>query len=415
MPAGALLLKISGQDVRDSLDLMFQQADDELLLELELPDGQRLELDIEKDPDEPLGLLPEPDKIRRCTNACTFCFVKGNPTGGGKLRAGLYIKDDDYRLSFMYGHYVTLTNLRPDDWDRIFDQRLSPLYVSVHATDPEVRRFMLKNPRSALINEHLDRLADGGISVHAQIVLCPGLNDGPVLARTASNLYDRGDKLLSLSVVPVGLTSFNQERGGGELTAGQCLDALDVIEGVRKRALGERGRGWCYAADEMFLRAELAPPDPSYYDGSDLEANGVGSIAALLDRVNRQAGSLPRRDGQRIAVITGKSMHTAGPRLTRLLGDATGAEFRFVGMANSIFGPTVTTAGLLGAEDHMAGMEEAGDWDMALFSQQALNGQGRFIDDVPLEEVRGRFPGRRVEPSTDFIDILAGDVLADAA
>ena len=154
IPPGAALISINGRDLRDALDLRFYEADAEVVLDVRLPDGQSVAYEIEKHPDETLGLIPEVDKVRRCTNACPFCFVKGNPKAS-RLRQPLYVKDDDYRLSFMFGHYVTLTNLRDDDWERIFEQRLSPLYVSVHATDPEARLRMLVNPRAAMIGEQL--------------------------------------------------------------------------------------------------------------------------------------------------------------------------------------------------------------------------------------------------------------------
>ena len=218
IPPGATLLSINGRDLRDSLDLRFYEADAEVVLHVRLPDGQSVAYEIEKHPDDTLGLIPEVDKVRRCTNACPFCFVKGNPKAN-RLRQPLYVKDDDYRLSFMFGHYVTLTNLRDADWERIFEQRLSPLYVSVHATDPEARLRMLVNPRASMIGDHLDRLAAGSIQVHAQVVLCPGINDAEVLSRTITDLYSRGDHVLSLSIVPVGLTDFNSDRGVRALTS----------------------------------------------------------------------------------------------------------------------------------------------------------------------------------------------------
>ena len=289
---GTALLRINGAELADAVDLLFHQADERVELETEGPDGTHTVYEIEKPADASLGLVPEPDKIRRCTNACPFCFVKGNP-GGRKLRSSLYIKDDDYRLSFLYGHYVTLTNLREDDWARIFAQRLSPLYVSVHATDPEVRLAMLKNPRSARIAEDLDRLQAGGIDFHAQLVLCPGVNDGTVLDRTMRELYERGDGVLSLSVVPVGLTDHNADRGVRPLTVEECRRALGQVEAVRGRALEERGCGWCYAADELFLQAGVELPGTEYFDDRQLISNGVGAISLLRERVRRDLARLP--------------------------------------------------------------------------------------------------------------------------
>jgi putative radical SAM enzyme (TIGR03279 family) len=405
LPIGLALLSINGHPLRDGLDLLYYQADEALLIDTETADGEPLLLDIEKEPDEPLGIVPEPDKVRRCTNACPFCFVKGNPKVE-KLRAGLYVKDDDYRLSFLHGHYITLTNLRPDDWDRIFDQRLSPLYVSVHATDPEARLAMLKNPRSAAISEDLDRLGEGGIAVHAQVVLCPEINDGPVLERTMSDLYGRGDSIRSLSIVPVGLTSFNSGRGVHALTADDCRRALASIDRVRAQSLEERGLGWCYAADELFLQAGLEPPGPEYFDQQDLESNGVGAISLLTHQVRSGLGGLPTLTGVRVVAVTGASM---GPTLARLTGEivaSSGVTLATTVASNTLYGDMVTTAGLLSGDDHARALVPFADFDVALLSAQALNDRDTFLDDMSLSDLRTRYPGLRIEPSRDLVDVL---------
>ncbi|WP_423929654.1 DUF512 domain-containing protein [Candidatus Palauibacter sp.] len=407
LPAGLAVLEINGRPIRDSLDLLFHQAEPSLQVLAERPSGERLLLEIEKPTDEPLGIIPEPDKIRRCTNACPFCFVKGNPRKD-KLRAPLYVKDDDYRLSFMHGHYITLTNLRSEDWDRIFEQRLSPLYVSVHATEPEIRLAMLKNPRSANINQDLDRLADGGILVHAQVVLCPDLNDGDHLTRTIENLYDRREAIRSLSIVPVGLTAWNAAPGGRTLEPAECRAALAAADAIRERALAERGQGWCYAADELYLQAGLAPPGTAYFDDQDLESNGVGAISSLTDRVAGRLEDLGPLDGCRVVAVTGASM---GPTLAGLadrIARRTGADVSAVAVENTLYGPMVTTAGLLPGADHAKALREGGGFDVALFSGQALNDDDLFLDDMSLSELRAEFPGRRVEPSHDFVDVLSG-------
>jgi len=406
LPAGLAVLEINGKPIRDSLDLLFHQAEPALRVLAERQTGERLLFEIEKPADEPLGIVPEPDKIRRCTNACPFCFVKGNPKLD-KLRAPLYVKDDDYRLSFLHGHYITLTNLRPDDWDRIFEQRLSPLYVSVHSTDPAVRLRMLKNPRSANIGQDLDRLAEGRIVVHAQIVLCPEVNDGRHLTRTIEDLYRRGEGIRSLSIVPVGLTSWNAALGGRTLEPAECRAALDAVDAIRERALPERGQGWCYAADELYLQAGLEPPGAGYFDDHELESNGVGAISTLTDRVTGQLEALGPLEGCRVVAVTGTSM---GPTMTRLadrVARRTGAEVSTLAVENTLYGPMVTTAGLLPGADHRNALLDAGDFDVALFSAQALNDGDIFLDDVSLSELRAGFPGRRVEPPHDLVDVLS--------
>jgi putative radical SAM enzyme (TIGR03279 family) len=403
---GSCLLTINDHALRDALDLMFYEADPKLIVEGTEPDGTPVIYDIEKDPNLVLGVVPEPDKVRRCTNACPFCFVKGNPKTE-KLRANLYIKDDDYRLSFMFGHYVTLTNLREDDWERIFEQRLTPLYVSVHATDPEARLRMLVNPRSAHINEDLDRLAAGDIWVHAQVVLCPEVNDGAMLRRTIDDLYARGSGVRSLSIVPVGLTEFNAGRGIRGLTPAECRAALAMIDEAREAARAERGTAWCYAADELFLQADVAVPGAEYFDDQELMANGVGAISLLRDRVLRDIDRLPRLDGRRIALVTGMSM----ARHLRELGDdiatATGALVETVSVVNELYGPMVTTAGLLGGEDHLRALRPYRDYDLALFSRCALNDDDLFLDDMRLEELQAELPELQICPSEHITETLA--------
>lgn len=405
IPVGTVLVRLNGADLRDSLDLQYLEAAERVELEVEKPDGERVIFEIEKEEFESIGLVPEADKIRRCTNACPFCFVKGNPKAL-KLRPSLYIKDDDYRLSFMYGHYVTLTNLREEDWQRIFEQRLSPLYVSVHATDPEVRGRMLVNPRSREINEHLDRLSEGGIAFHAQVVICPGINDGPALDRTIDDLYGRGETVLSLSVVPVGLTRFNQEAGIRPMSVDECRAILRRVEGARAIALRERGLGWCYASDELFIAAGHDAPGSEYFDNDELVGNGVGAISQLRDAVRADLDRLPRLEGRRIVLVTGVAMD---PTLQTLAGDlaaACGAHVEVAAVPNSLYGALVTSAGLLSGEDHLGGLRPYEGFDLALFSRSAVNEDGVFLDDLSLEELRASLPGLAIRAADHVTDEL---------
>lgn len=402
---GTLLLQINGRELRDALDLRFYESDEAIELLTRAPRGEDVLFDILKEPDESLGLVPEPDKVRRCTNACPFCFVKGNPKIE-KLRAGLYIKDDDYRLSFMFGHYVTLTNLRDEDWARIFEQRLSPLYVSVHATDPDARLAMLKNPRSAEIGHHLDRLAAGGIRVHAQVVLCPGVNDGPILQRTIDDLYERGNAILSLSVVPVGLTSYNQDRGVRPLTVEECRRTIEMVERARARATAERETSWAFAADELFLLAGRDVPGFEYFDDLELVANGVGAVSDLRDRIETDLDTLPDLAGRRIVLVTGTSMAPHLRNLGERIAARTGATVVTVRAENRLFGPLVTTAGLLGGADHLEALGPYADFDLGLISRTAINDDDLFLDDWSLMDLRDALPDLEIWPSEHVTDVL---------
>ena len=224
-------------------------------------------------------------------------------------RAPLWLRDDDFRLSFTYGSYVTLTNLGPRGLQRLVDQRISPLYVSVHATNPDVRIRLLKNDRAGLILEQLRGLLDGGLEVHTQVVLCPDWNDGEELDRTIRELYALGKGVLTLSVVPVGLTRYNLGRPVRLLLPAEAATAVRQTGAVRDQAMRERGHSWCYAADELFLIAGRDVPAAGYYDDWALLENGVGALRTLLDSFHEGKDRLAPVDGvDRVRIVTGTSM-----------------------------------------------------------------------------------------------------------
>src|SRR3954447_23544356 len=238
LAVGTELLSVNGRELEDFLDWEFLTADEAFLLHVRHPDGEEIEFDIERPLGEGLGVGLEPPRIRRCANRCDFCFVDGLPDG---LRDVLYIRDDDYRLSFRYGNFATLTNLKPRDIQRIIEYRLSPLYVSVHATDPTVRRYLLRNPTAPDIIPQLQGFAAHGIEFHTQIVMSPGVNDGLVLRQTLDDLYRFGPAILGCSVVPVGLTEYSKHHLVREPTAEECRAAIRLIEARGATARAQRG------------------------------------------------------------------------------------------------------------------------------------------------------------------------------
>jgi len=235
---GTELQAVNGRALEDFLDWEFLTADEQFVLSATLPGGDAVEYDVERPEGLPMGVTLEAPRIRRCANHCDFCFVDGNPAG---MRAPLYIRDDDYRLSFRYGNFATLTNLKPWDVARIVEYRLSPLYVSVHATDPTVRRWLLRNPEAPEIVPQLRALAGQGIAFHTQVVLVPGANDGAELVRTLSDLLDLGEPIRSVSVVPVALTEYSKRDLVRELTRAECRVALATVDRFATRVLAERG------------------------------------------------------------------------------------------------------------------------------------------------------------------------------
>ncbi len=402
---GSRVVRINGEPVRDIIDFRFLEADGALELEVVSGcGGQVVVYEIEKDPAEALGVVPAPDVVRQCANKCVFCFVDGNPPGA---RRTLHLKDDDFRLSFTYGSYVTLTNLGPKAFERLLEQRLSPLYVSVHATESEVRERLLGVPYGGDIVARLRQLVDGGLEVHTQVVLCPEWNDGAHLERTLDDLWALGPGILSVSVVPVGLTRYNLGRPVRLLRAEEAAAALGQLERARARALAVRGTGWAYAGDELYFIAGEALPAADYYDDWPLTENGVGAVRRLLDDFEASLAALPRLDGRRIAVVTGARMAPLLAALAARAAAATGAAIECVRVENAMFGPTVTTAGLLPGRDIAAALAAVGPFDAVLLPADSLNDDGVFVDDLPLDDLAARLAPSPLLPGTELSSLLA--------
>jgi putative radical SAM enzyme (TIGR03279 family) len=344
----------------------------------------------------------EPPRIRRCANRCDFCFVDGLPEG---LREVLYIRDDDYRLSFRYGNFATLTNLKRWDTDRIIEYRLSPLYVSVHATDPTIRRYLLRNPTAPDILAQLRHFADHGLQFHTQIVMSPGVNDGAVLEQSLADLYAFGNPVLSVSVVPVGLTEYSKHSLCREPTVAECRQGVAVVERWGQQAQSERGHWWVFGADELYLRAELQLPPESAYGHFEQVENGVGSVRFLQRQVREHSAVLKAWSGKRIGVVTGTSMAALMPLVLEPLSAAIGADFSLIAVTNTLFGSSVTSAGLLPGHAIREALANRSDLDLALVPGEALNDNGLFIDNLSLTDLLGQVP-MGVEPSKYFADAI---------
>lgn len=400
---GTELLSINERPLDDFLDWEFLTADEAFVLAARLPDGTVVEYDIERDEQDTMGVELAPPVVRRCANRCEFCFIEGLPKG---LRKPLYVRDDDYRLSFAYGNFATLSNVKDRDIARILEYRLSPLYVSVHATPWEARKVLLNNPRVPNIVEQLTQLAQGGIQFHAQMVIVPGLNDGDVLEHSFADLYALADAVLSVAIVPVGLTQFSHLYTGQSMDRENAGKLLDAVDRWAEQALEERGDRWVFGSDELYLLAERELPDAEFYGEFQQIENGVGAVTSLRERVKNGLSQLPRLDGQRIGVVTGVSMAPLMPELLAQLTRATGAEFVLIPVENSLFGPTTTTAGLLVGADFRRALSDRHDLSFALIPAESINDNGLFLDEEPFIAMREGMP-MPVFPSYDFIDALA--------
>jgi putative radical SAM enzyme (TIGR03279 family) len=401
---GTEIVSVNGQEVADFLDWEFLAAEPDLTVEARLPDGEEVVYEIERDDTDSIGLELEPPTIRRCANRCEFCFIEGLPRG---LRKSLYVRDDDYRLSFAYGNFATLSNLKDRDIERILRYRLSPLYVSVHATPWEARKKLLNNPRVPNIIDQLTRLAAGGIQFHCQMVIVPGLNDCEVLEASLADLWAFGDSVISVALVPVGLTQFSHIYTGTPMSAEHAARILETAERWGERGRRERGETWVYGSDELYLLAGQPLPQASFYGDFAQIENGVGAVTALRKRVSDGiARGLPRLDGVQIGVVTGASMASLMPELLDVLTDACGARFVLFPTHNSLFGPTVTTAGLLVAADMRRVLANVRGVDAVLIPAETLNDNGVFLDDVPIDAIRSEFT-TPIHPSYDFVDVLS--------
>jgi putative radical SAM enzyme (TIGR03279 family) len=402
---GTELLTVNGRPLADFLDWEFLTADEELVIEARQPDGDEVIYELERLDGEPLGISLQPPSVRRCANKCEFCFIEGLPPG---LRKALYIRDDDYRLSFAYGNFATLSNVKERDIERILEYRLSPLYVSVHATNHEARKILLNNQRVPDIKAQLSRLTQGGIQFHAQMVIVPGLNDEDVLEESLTDLWNMREAVLSAAVVPVGLTQFSHLYTGKGMDRDTARTILIQVERWGERATRERGETWVFGSDELYMLAERELPGPAHYGEFAQIENGVGSVTSLRMRVAQGLDRVVRRDGQRIGVVTGLAMAPLMEPLLDRLREASGADFKLIVARNSLFGPTITTAGLLVGKDIMSALGDRHDLDIALIPAETINEDGVFLDDYTLEAVRESLP-MPIFPSYDFIDVLESE------
>jgi putative radical SAM enzyme (TIGR03279 family) len=397
---GDRLLSINGKRPRDLIDLQFLVGEEELTLEVEDPDGSHHRLELEKDLDEGLGLgFTEAlfDGLKQCNNHCPFCFIDQQPPG---KRRSLYLKDDDYRLSFLYGSYLTLTNLSPADWQRIEEQRLSPLYVSVHATDPALRSRLLVNPRAGLLMEQVAWFAERDLQLHAQVVVCPGLNDGPALEQSLRDLaaFADGDwpAVLSAAVVPVGLTRFRPPGDALQPVDGTSARAvIALVEPLQQHFQQHLGSRFAWLSDEWYLIAGLPLPPRGSYEDLPQQENGVGSIRAFLEDLNQATADLPKRlpKPRRVSWVVGRLVAEALEPVVARLNAVEGLELILHGLPSPYWGQDQVVTGLLTGSDLLAGLEGQDLGERLLLPSVMLRqGEPVFLDDLTLADLEQRLP-----------------------
>lgn len=390
---GDTLLSINGQPVEDLLDYQFYSQDDNITLVIEKKNGETWSVDIEKDFDDELGLLFEGvvfDRIRLCRNRCMFCFIDQMPPA---MRETLYVKDDDYRYSFLFGNYITLTNLSDDDWNKLESMRLSPLYVSVHTTSGPLRQQMMKNPRAAHIMEDLQRLKQAGIQVHTQIVLCPDLNDGQELVKSINELADLYPSVQSVGIVPVGLTGHRDKLPHlRTFTAQEARELIEEVNQWRNTFRSRFGIGFVYLADEFYVKAGIPVPPADYYDDYSQIENGIGLIRLFMDDWQEIKRDLPNQiDPVQVFLITGESARTVMQTVAEDLNRVKGLGVEVIVVPNQYFGGGVTVTGLLTGTDIINCLQDNYRGKKVVIPEVLLQeGSTMLLDNITLEEIASR-------------------------
>jgi len=401
------ILEINAHTIKDSIDYKYYSSEEKLNLKIKDKSGKIKKVKITKNPDQDLGITFEEKKYRGCGNKCIFCFIDQLPKG---LRKPLYFKDEDYRLSFLHGNFITLTNLTGQDIQRIINQRLSPLYISVHTTDESLRNKMLGNPKAPDIMPLIQRLAEHRIQTHTQIVLCPEINDGAYLEKSVYELSLFYPWVKSLAIVPVGLTKFR--KGLAELKTANKRYSKQIICLVDKwqRYFREKYESnFVYAADEFYLLAGLDIPAKKYYDEFYQIENGVGLVREFLDDFKRKQRFLPRslKYKYRLTLVTGELAYKfmSGYILNRLK-KIKNLKVNLVNVKNNFLGESVTVTGLLSGGDILKALKKSGKSDLIMLPPNCLNPDGSFLDNLKPADLEKELCIKIVKGSYDLVESL---------
>lgn len=409
LKAGDVLDSLNGKEVHDVIDYRFFIADERIKVSFHTKDGKARKLIIEKDPDDNLGLVFSPFRITRCHNRCIFCFVDQMPAG---CRKSLYVKDDDFRASFLHGNYITLGALSGNDWEKIFRERLSPLYISVHTTDHSLRTFMLGNKKAPDILESMKRLAAGGIQMHTQIVLCPGINDGERLQKTLDDLSALFPAVASIAVVPVGLTSFrNKLFSLRSFTRSEARAVIERVTRLGSRFKRQLGTRLVFASDEFFIKAGEPFPPLSFYEELPQKENGVGMVSEFLRDVSRTR--IPKKAAPiSLTLVTGVSFGSILKRALERLRTVEGPRIRLVIAQNGFFGPSVTVAGLLTGQDILQALKGKRPGDLVVIPSSSLKeDEDLFLDNMRLAQLEQALSVkvRKAETFSELVTVLRGE------
>ena len=390
--AGDELVSVNGEVIEDLFDYQFQVEASDITVLIRKPDGEEWEFEIEKDEDEDLGLIFDEglmDNCKRCSNKCIFCFIDQMPPG---MRDTLYFKDDDARLSFLQGNYITLTNMSEKDVERIIRYNLSPINISFHTTNPELRCKMLNNRFAGDALKKADRLFEAGLYINGQIVLVKGVNDGKELERTLSDLYKRLPYIQSLSIVPIGITKYRE--GLYPVEPFNREDALGLIGKIQKwqeKAYREYGTHFVHLSDEWYIMAGVDMPEEEVYDGYLQLSNGVGMIRSMLTEFEEELDSFKdfKEEEEKLSLITGMLAFPYIKQMAdRLMNDHPGKHIEVIPIRNDFFGEMITVSGLITAKDLIAQCRDRDLGERVILPENMVNGEEEiFLDDVTVEEL----------------------------
>lgn len=389
LEAGDRIIKVNGRVVRDYLDFRFQTGGEtELVFEVRKKSGEEWELDVERDEGEDFGLGFEQIVPRQCANECIFCFCKGNPE---TARPSLFIRDEDIRLSFLYGNYTTLTSITEDEMSRIIEQRLSPQYVSVHATDLDVRAHLLGVDRKrADISVKMQRMLDAGIEIHAQVVLCPEINDGEILERTIRDLAALHPRVKSVAIVPLGLTRYNTDERLTAVTPEFCRRSINQIIPLQREFRKSLGTTFAFLGDEIYLRAEESIPTRRHYGDYPQIEDGIGMVRSFDNDFQKFLRRLERHPPKNPASLHGTMMTGTlfAPVLKNMVDQLNarfGTRMHVVGVENRYFGGDVSVAGLLTAECYLAARSLVQGKFLIIPASSLKSGEAVMLDGTTLD------------------------------
>ncbi len=385
---GDRLLRINNMRVKDEIDYRFKITDEEVLLEIEI-DGKSKSFEIEKDFDDDLGIILEDFKIRSCANDCVFCFVDQNPEG---MRSGMYFRDGDFRLSYLHGHYVTMTNMGYKELNRIVEQKLSPLYISVHATGVELRKKLLLYGKDDLLLDKIKFLTKNGIELHAQIVLMPGINDGVHLIKTIEDLHSFYPGLNSLSIVPVGLTKHRE--GLPEIKSvspGYAADIMPQFRYLNDKFSINEDRPFIFLSDEWYLLSKESLPPTSIYGSLDLVENGVGQVSKFIEEFEKEKTKIPNSftDPVEFSIVTGELMEGVFLKeIMPFLNEIKNLKVNLYAIKNNFYGDMVTVSGLITGQDIIDQLKGKSLGDAVWASYRVLNDEGELtLDDMTIDHI----------------------------